>query len=60
MDMPLEYINNLYLIARDRQLEELKQQQEKEKNKDSSSNNSPGMTSAQAIALEDELEAALT
>lgn len=55
MNLPLSYISELYLIAEERtKAEHEKQEKEKEKGKD------PGLTSTQAMMLEDELEAAMT
>ena len=55
MNMPLSYINTLYKIAEERQKAEQKQQEEEK-----SKGEEPGMTSAEAIALEDEMEAAFS
>lgn len=55
MNMPLDYINTLYQIADERNKAELKKRDEaKAKGQD------PGISESQAIALEDEMEAAFT
>lgn len=55
MNMPLDYINALYNIAIERQKEDMKRREEaKEKGEE------PGLSEAEAIALEDEMEGAFT
>ena len=55
MNMPLDYINTLYKIAEERTKAEHKKREEDEAN-----GIKPGISESQAIALEDEMEAALT
>ncbi len=55
MNMPLDYINTLYRIAEERTKAEQKKREEEE-----AQGKEPSMTSSQAIALEDEMEAAFT
>ena len=53
MNMPLDYINALYNIAIERQKEDQRRREEaKAKGED------PGLSEAEAIALEDEMEGA--
>jgi hypothetical protein len=55
MNMPLDYINALYNIAIERQKEDMKRREEaKEKGEE------PGLSEAEAIELEDEMEGAFT
>ena len=53
--MPIDYINTLYKIAIERQKEEAKRREEAEKQ-----GKDPEMGEAEAIALEEEMEGALS
>ena len=55
MNMPLDYINTLYRIAEERlKAEQIKREKEEAQGK------SPSITPTQAMALEDEMEAAFS
>jgi hypothetical protein len=55
MNMPLDYISTLYMLAVERQKAE-----QKERERAIAEGKEPQMGQAEAIALEDELEATLT
>lgn len=55
MNMPLDYISTLYMLAVERQKAE-----QKERERAMAEGKEPQMGQAEAITLEDELEAALT
>ena len=55
MNMPLDYLNTLYKIAEERTKAEQKQRAEQE-----AKGEEPSISPSQAMALEDEMEAAFT